>query len=133
MPDSLRTRIDDEGFLQRRLAAGRANFLFLRHRVRRHFRRCAVENEIATQRRPSGTGWFRRRFLATAACACTAVAPLGRAQDDPATFSTSVKVVDLLAVVRTKKGEIVSNLSKDDFDRTQAFRFSGGTASSTKP
>jgi VWFA-related protein len=39
---------------------------------------------------------------------------LARAQDS-ATFSTSVKVVDMLAVVRTKKGEILSNLTKDDF------------------
>ncbi len=39
---------------------------------------------------------------------------MARAQDS-ATFSTSVKVVDLLAVVRAKKGEIISNLAKDDF------------------
>jgi len=39
------------------------------------------------------------------------------AQDtpDPATFSTVVKVVDVFATVRTKNGEIVRNLAKDDF------------------
>jgi VWFA-related protein len=37
-----------------------------------------------------------------------------RAQQD-ATFSTEVKVVNVLASVRTKKGEIIRDLSKDDF------------------
>ena len=36
------------------------------------------------------------------------------AQDD-ATFKTGIKVVNLLAVIRTKKGEIIRDLSKDDF------------------
>lgn len=53
----------------------------------------------------------RRRFLASAA---TLTGALLRAQDT-ATFSTSVKVVDLLALVRTRKGEIINNLTKDDF------------------
>ncbi len=35
-------------------------------------------------------------------------------QDQP-TFSTDVKVVNVLATVRTKKNEIVRNLTKDDF------------------
>jgi VWFA-related protein len=39
------------------------------------------------------------------------------AQD--ATFSTSVKVVNVLASVRTKKGEIVRDLNKDDFSVTE--------------
>src|SRR5579862_619207 len=55
----------------------------------------------------------RRRFLGSLG-GLAATRWLGRAQD-PATFSTSVKVVDLLAVVRTKKGEIISSLGKDDF------------------
>jgi VWFA-related protein len=55
--------------------------------------------------------WSRRKFLASAGALAATVA---RAQDS-ATFSTSVKVVDLLAVVRAKKGEIISNLTKDDF------------------
>jgi VWFA-related protein len=66
----------------------------------------------------------RRRFLASAAALTGA---LLRAQDTP-TFSTSVKVVDLLALVRTRKGEIVNNLTKDDFSilengRPQSIRY----------
>jgi VWFA-related protein len=36
------------------------------------------------------------------------------AQDDP-TFSTTVKVVNVLATVRTKSGQLVNDLTKDDF------------------
>ncbi len=50
---------------------------------------------------------LRRAFLASASAA------LLRAQD--ATFSTDVKVVSVLATVRTKKGELVRNLEKPDF------------------
>ncbi len=62
-----------------------------------------------------------------AAGALVAARPATRAQDT-ATFSTSVKVVDLLAVVRTRKGEIISNLTKDDFTilesgRPQSIRY----------
>jgi VWFA-related protein len=38
-----------------------------------------------------------------------------RGQQDPATFSAGVKVVNVLANVRDKKGEIVKGLAKDDF------------------
>jgi VWFA-related protein len=39
-----------------------------------------------------------------------------RAQDqEPTTFSADVKVVNVFATVRDKKGQIVSNLGKDDF------------------
>ena len=42
------------------------------------------------------------------------------AQDKPtATFSSSVKVVNVFATVRDKKGNIVKNLSKDDFKLLQ--------------
>jgi len=34
---------------------------------------------------------------------------------EPATFSTDVKVVDVLASVRNKKGEFIRDLAKDDF------------------
>jgi VWFA-related protein len=34
---------------------------------------------------------------------------------DEATFSTDVKVVDILATVRTKSGQIINDLGKDDF------------------
>jgi len=67
----------------------------------------------------------RRNFLASAAALVAVSAVHGQ---DTATFSTSVKVVDLLAVVRTKKGEIISNLGKDDFSilengRPQTIRY----------
>ncbi len=50
-----------------------------------------------------------------------------RAQDD-ITFKTEVKVVNVLATVRTKKGEIVRDLAKEDFvlaenGRPQAIRY----------
>src|SRR5260370_12029032 len=47
---------------------------------------------------------------------------------DTTTFSTDVKVVNLLATVRTKKGAIVRDLTKDDFSisengRPQSIRY----------
>jgi len=70
-------------------------------------------------------GCSRRRFLTSAAAL---VAGSRARSQDTATFSTSVKVVDLLAVVRTRKGEIIGNLTKDDFSilengRPQAIRY----------
>lgn len=60
----------------------------------------------------------RRQFLkSTAALLCARGFARGQgaqAQDQP-TFSTDVKVVNVLATVRTKKNEIVRNLTKDDF------------------
>jgi VWFA-related protein len=51
--------------------------------------------------------------------AALGVAPFLRGQQDPqkdqATFSTNVKVVNLFANVRNKKGEIVKDLTKDEF------------------
>ncbi len=38
---------------------------------------------------------------------------------DEATFSTDVKVVNVLATVRTKSGQIVNDLTKDDFSLTE--------------
>jgi len=55
----------------------------------------------------------RRKFLATMASLLGARS-LGLSQDEP-TFSTDVKVVNLLATVRTKKNEIVRDLTKNDF------------------
>jgi VWFA-related protein len=58
----------------------------------------------------------RRRFLLAAASVLIARAR-GANQDtnqDP-TFSSDIAVVNLLATVRTKKGEIVRDLTKDDF------------------
>jgi VWFA-related protein len=47
-------------------------------------------------------------------------APLGA--QDGATFSSDVKVVSVLATVRTKGGEIVQDLSKEDFILTESGR-----------
>lgn len=55
----------------------------------------------------------RRRFLfSTASILCARTLAVG--QDEP-TFSTDVKVVNMLATVRTRKNEIVRDLTKDDF------------------
>ncbi len=59
----------------------------------------------------------RRQFLQSAA-AFAGAGSLGFAQDGP-TFSTSLNVVDVLATVRTKKNEIVRDLTKDDFLLTE--------------
>jgi VWFA-related protein len=62
-------------------------------------------------------GRFRRwqQFCAflSAISVCAALGPLS-AQQVP-TYSSNVKVVNVPATVRTKKGEIVRDLSKDDF------------------
>jgi len=55
----------------------------------------------------------RRQFLCSAASVLWARS-LARAQDQ-ATFKSEVKVVNLLATVRTKKNEIVRDLTKEDF------------------
>jgi VWFA-related protein len=55
----------------------------------------------------------RRQFLLSAASLlCARSLALG--QDEP-TFSAGVKVVNVLATVRTRKNEIVRDLTKDDF------------------
>jgi VWFA-related protein len=51
-----------------------------------------------------------------------------QSQQPPATISVNVKVVNVLATVRNKHGEIVRNLTKDDFvleedDRPQTIRY----------
>ncbi len=58
-------------------------------------------------------GLSRRRIL-TSAGALFSAGLLARGQDAP-TFSADVKVVNVLATVRDKKNEIVTNLTKDDF------------------
>jgi VWFA-related protein len=68
----------------------------------------------------------RRQLLLSSACFAWTNSRLGAQQD--ATFSTEVKVVDVLASVRTKKGEIVRDLTKDDFSlaedgRPQTIRY----------
>src|SRR5258706_16405913 len=55
----------------------------------------------------------RREFgICTASLLYTAA---GLRDQEDVTFKTSVKVVNVLATVRTKKGEIIRNLDKDDF------------------
>ncbi len=49
------------------------------------------------------------------AAAAFLVAGVALYSQDRPTFSANVKVVNVLATVRNKKGEIVGNLSKDDF------------------
>jgi VWFA-related protein len=62
----------------------------------------------------------RRQFLVSAA-SLIGSASLVSAQDtkDQATFSTDVKVVNVLATVRTRKNEIVHDLTQDDFVLTE--------------
>jgi VWFA-related protein len=54
----------------------------------------------------------RREALQAAAALCGA--GLARGQDEPV-FSTEVKVVNVLATVRSKTGSLVANLGQDDF------------------
>ena len=62
----------------------------------------------------SREGQISRRSLLSALGLIPAIGRL-RAQQDPATFSTGVKVVNLFANVRNKQGAIVRDLTKDDF------------------
>src|SRR3954466_5750189 len=75
-----------------------------------------MQHSAPKKQTPHSTREFldRREFLAAAASVICA-APLVRAQQDEATFTTGVKVVNVLATVRTKKNEIVRDLTKDDF------------------
>ena len=56
---------------------------------------------------------FWRRFASSSAL-LVLVSASSPGQDEP-TFSTDVKVVNILATVRTKSGQIINDLSKDDF------------------
>jgi VWFA-related protein len=73
----------------------------------------------------------RRTFLAALAAAATAARSLNAQDpvlkppagaDETTTFSTDVKVVNVLASVRDKQGRIVTNLGKDDFIVTEDTR-----------
>jgi VWFA-related protein len=55
----------------------------------------------------------RQVLLSTASAFSTGL--LARAQDDVPTFSANVKVINVFATVRKKSGEIVRDLTKDDF------------------
>ena len=70
---------------------------------------------------------FSRRHFVLSAAAGFSAASLA-AQDREATFSANVKVVDVFATVRKKNGEIVRDLTKDDFSigengRPQTIRY----------
>src|SRR5947208_16596138 len=60
-------------------------------------------------------GQISRRGLLSALGLLPCAALLKAQKQDSATFSTGVKVVNLFANVRNKKGEIVKILTKDDF------------------
>jgi len=63
---------------------------------------------------PFNPNFSRRAWLSWAATSITA--SLLRAQEQPGvTFKSDVKVVNLFANVLTKKGEVINDLSKDDF------------------
>ena len=71
----------------------------------------------------------RRLFLRQTALAQTALAQTALAMrtgslyaQDGATFSSDVKVVNVLATVRTKAGEIVQDLTKEEFVLTESGR-----------
>jgi VWFA-related protein len=71
---------------------------------------------------PSGTKTIsshsRRKFL-SAAAPLVLFRRLLAGQEAGATFSTEIKVVNVLATVRTKSGEFTRNLSKDDFSLSE--------------
>jgi len=66
-------------------------------------------------RPPTETRITRRAVLQAAAALCV---PFARAQDQPV-FSTDVKVVNVLATVRNKAGELVGSLNKEDFSLSE--------------
>jgi VWFA-related protein len=61
----------------------------------------------------------RRGFIASLAAALPALNLSGAQQEKDTTFSSDVKVVNIFATVRDKKGQIVSILGKDDFAVTE--------------
>ena len=68
----------------------------------------------------------RRQFVASTISLCSAPSLFGW-QESPV-FKTEIKVVNILASVRTRKGEIVRDLTKDDFavgedGRPQSIRY----------
>jgi VWFA-related protein len=60
--------------------------------------------------------YFGRPFAAASTLLLLSTTTPGQ---DEATFSTDVKVVNILATVRTKSGQIVNDLTKDDFSVTE--------------
>src|SRR5690349_3076082 len=76
--------------------------------------------------RRSATRYSRRQILKWAA-ALGGIRPIALAQDD-ATFSTDVRVVNVLATVRDHQGHIIRDLAQADFSvsengRPQTIRY----------
>ena len=67
---------------------------------------------------PRDKSFSRREFLFFPA-SLFLVHPLLGGQSDGATFSSGVKVVNVLATVRTKNGEFIRNFSKDEFSLSE--------------
>ena len=67
---------------------------------------------------PTDNSYSRRELLLFPA-SLFLVHPLLAGQSGDATFSTGVKVVNVLATVRTKNGEFIRNLSKDEFSLSE--------------
>jgi VWFA-related protein len=63
-----------------------------------------------------------RRQLVLSAGSLFPAGFVARAQDEVPTFSSSVKVFNVLATVRKKSGEIVRDLTKADFELTESGR-----------
>jgi len=88
------------------------------------------ENRIASKSGSRPFCAYSRRFSARLAVLLTLAGLAGTAspaQEVP-TFSSDVKVVNVLATVRDKQGKIVNNLTKDDFklldnDQPQAIHY----------
>ena len=62
---------------------------------------------------------FSRRELLFFPASLFLAHSLRAAQSDDATYTTDVKVVNVLATVRAKNGEFIHNLSKDDFSLSE--------------
>jgi VWFA-related protein len=61
---------------------------------------------------------FLCRQFASASALLLLISARTPGQDEP-TFSTDVKVVNILATVRTKSGQIINDLTKDDFSLSE--------------
>lgn len=62
---------------------------------------------------------FLRRYLVVLFALFAPISAQTPGEQDQATFSTEVKVVNVLATVRTKSGQFVNDLTKDDFVLTE--------------
>jgi len=77
-----------------------------------------VEMHLRSAARNPADGRLSRRHFLSAAGSLLCARRLLEGQDEP-TYRTEVKVVSVLATVRTKKGDIIRDLAKDDFSLTE--------------